>query len=72
MPMGPFELIDMVGLDVTLDVSKTMIQEIRKLFKNNRNKTALISIARISKSKYVVNPTVVLLNRQLRDVKQVK
>ncbi len=57
---------------VELSVNKTMIQEIRKLFRENRNRTALISIARISKSKYVVNPTVVVLNRQLKDIKQVK
>ncbi len=57
---------------VELSVNKTMIHEIRSIFRNNRNKTALISIARISKSKYVVTPTVVLLNKQLKDVKQVK
>lgn len=57
---------------VELVVNKTLVGEIRTFFKSNKNETALISIARISKSKYIVSPTVVLVNRQLKDVKQIK
>lgn len=57
---------------VELMVSKSLVKEIRNFFKTNRNKTALISIARISKSKYIVSPTIVLVNKQLKDIKQIK
>lgn len=57
---------------VELSVNRSLSREIRKVFRNNHNKTALISIARVSKSRYVVSPTVVLLNRAIKDVKQVK
>ena len=57
---------------VELMVSKTLVKEIKGFFKANRNRSALISIARISKSKYIVSPTVVLVNKQLKDIKQVK
>ncbi len=57
---------------VELVVSKTLVKEIRTFFDTTRNKTALISIARISKSKYIVSPTIVLVNKQLKNLKQVK
>lgn len=57
---------------VELMVSKTLVREIRNFFTTNRNKTALVSIARISKSRYIVSPTIVLINKQIKDVKQVK
>lgn len=57
---------------VELVVSKTLVREIKNFFDTTRNKTALISIARISKSKYIVSPTIVLVNRQLKNLKQVK
>lgn len=57
---------------VELMVSKTLVKEIKEFFKTNRNRSALVSIARISKSKYIVSPTVVLVNKQLKDIKQVK
>lgn len=57
---------------VELVVSKTLVREIRNFFDTTRNKTALISIARISKSKYIVSPTIVLVNKQLKNLKQVK
>lgn len=57
---------------VELVVSKSLVREIRNFFDTTRNKTALISIARISKSKYIVSPTIVLVNRQIKNVKQVK
>ncbi|MGC8608886.1 MAG: hypothetical protein ACP5UV_03335 [Thermoplasmata archaeon] len=57
-----------VPIYVELFVNKSLISEIRKMFENNNRKTALISITRISKSKYAVEPTVVVLNKQRRDV----
>ena len=57
---------------VELVVSKTLVREIKNFFDTTKNKTALISIARISKTKYIVSPTVVLVNRQLKNLKQVK
>lgn len=57
---------------VELVVNRSMIKEIRKVFASNKKKTALISIARVSKSKYTVEPTVVLLNKQRKDLTQMK
>ncbi len=57
---------------VELVVSKTLVREIKNFFDTTRNKTALISIARISKTKYIVSPTIVLVNKQLKNLKQVK
>jgi hypothetical protein len=57
---------------VELKVNKSLLKEIDKFFTNNVKRTALISISRISKSKYAVTPTIVLLNRHQRDVKQLK
>lgn len=57
---------------VELVVNKSMTREIRKLFRNNSRKSALVSITRASKSKYVVEPTVVLLNKQGKDITPLK
>ncbi len=57
-----------IPIYIELFVNKSLISEIRKMFENNNRKTALISITRISKSKYVVEPTVVVLNKQRRDI----
>ncbi|BAB60258.1 TVG1148602 [Thermoplasma volcanium GSS1] len=61
-----------VPIYVELFVNKTLISEIRKMFNNNNRKSALVSITRISKSKYVVEPTVVVLNRQRTDLTPIK
>jgi 3-hydroxybutyryl-CoA dehydrogenase len=30
LPMGPFELLDMVGLDVSLEIQRTLYREFRE------------------------------------------
>ncbi len=57
---------------VELMVNKSLVKEIRKIFKNNLRKTALVSITRVSKSRYVVEPTVVLVNKQGSGITTVK
>ncbi len=57
---------------VELMVNKSLVREIRKIFKDNAKKTALVSISRVSKSRYVVEPTVVLVNRQGSGITTVK
>ncbi len=57
-----------IPIYIELFVNKSLISEIRKMFENNNRKAALISITRISKSRYVVEPTVVVLNKQRRDI----
>lgn len=57
---------------VELIVNKSLIREIRKIFKDNVRKTALVSITRVSKSRYVVEPTVVLVNKQGSGITTVK
>ncbi|AKA49641.1 hypothetical protein IX51_11605 [uncultured archaeon] len=57
---------------VELMVNKSLVKEIRKIFKDNLRKTALVSITRVSKSRYVVEPTVVLVNKQGNGITTVK
>ena len=57
---------------VELSLTKSLTDKIRAYFYNTRSRSALLSIARISKTKYTVNPTVVLINRVKKDIKQVK
>ncbi|MCL4332092.1 MAG: hypothetical protein M1162_01045 [Candidatus Thermoplasmatota archaeon] len=52
---------------VELQVNKSMLSEIRKLFLNKKQRSALFSITRVSTSKYVVEPTVVLLKKGAGD-----
>jgi len=61
-----------VPIYVELFVNKSLVYEIRKMFANNNRKSALISITRISKSKYIVEPTVVVLNKQRTDLTPMK
>ena len=49
---------------VELLINKSLSREIRKFFINTDKKSALISIYRISKSKYKITPTIVILNKQ--------
>ncbi len=51
---------------VELETNKTMIKEIWKVFDGNDRKSALFSIFRASEKKYIVEPTMVILNRQGR------
>lgn len=48
---------------VELQVNKSMLSEIRRLFVSEKQKSALFSIERKSNSKYVVEPTVVLVKK---------
>jgi hypothetical protein len=57
---------------VELALTKSLADEIRSYFISNSSKTALLSITRVSKTKYVVSPTVVLLNTRTKDLKQLK
>jgi hypothetical protein len=57
---------------VELAVSKTLMAELSKLFKGNDRKTALVSISRVSKAKYVVEPTMVLINSQRKNITPLK
>ncbi|MCL4480642.1 MAG: hypothetical protein M1113_04050 [Candidatus Thermoplasmatota archaeon] len=57
---------------VELALTKSLADEIRSYFISNSSKTALLSITRVSKTKYIVSPTVVLLNRKTKDLKQIK
>ncbi len=54
---------------VELSMTKSLAEEMRAHFYNTRSRTALLSVARISKTKYVVSPTVVLINRKAKDLK---
>ncbi len=49
---------------VELVINKSLGDEIRKFFINSNKKSALISITRISKLKYKITPTIVILNKQ--------
>ncbi len=49
---------------VELLINKSMSREIKKFFINTEKKSALISIYRVSKSKYKITPTIVILNKQ--------
>ena len=49
---------------VELLINKSLSREIRKFFINTDKKSALISIYRMSKSKYKITPTIVILNKQ--------
>ncbi len=57
---------------VELNVNKSLISEIRKVFSDNKKKNVLVSIFRISQKKYVITPTVVLVNRQMGGINQIK
>ncbi|MFG1520198.1 MAG: hypothetical protein AAE977_07000 [Thermoplasmataceae archaeon] len=48
---------------IELSVNKSMMREITRFFERTGKKTALFSITRVSKAKYVVEPTLVLLNK---------
>ncbi|MCL4314615.1 MAG: hypothetical protein M1454_02670 [Candidatus Thermoplasmatota archaeon] len=47
---------------IELEANKSMIKEIWKLFEGNEKRTELFSIYRASQKKYMVEPTMVLLN----------
>jgi hypothetical protein len=49
---------------VELILNKSLANEIRKFFMHSNKKSALISITRISKLKYRITPTIVILNKQ--------
>ena len=49
---------------VELIINRSLSKEINKFFANTDKKSAIISIERISKSKYRITPTIVILNRQ--------
>ncbi|MEM0139231.1 MAG: hypothetical protein QXZ44_01260 [Ferroplasma sp.] len=49
---------------VELIINKSLSREINKFFANNNRKSGIISIERLSKSKYRISPTIVILNRQ--------
>ncbi|MEM0155066.1 MAG: hypothetical protein QW597_00450 [Thermoplasmataceae archaeon] len=57
---------------VELTVSKTLLAELRKLFKGNERKSALVSIARVSKTKYNIEPTMVLVNAPKKNITPLK
>lgn len=57
---------------VELSVNKSLISEIRNVFRDNKRKNVLISIFRVSQKKYVITPTVVLVNRQMGGINQIK
>ena len=57
---------------VELTVSKTLIAELRKLFRGNERKSALVSISRVSKTKYTIEPTMVLVNAPRRNITPLK
>jgi hypothetical protein len=49
---------------VELIINKSLSREINKFFENTDKKSALISIERVSKAKYRITPTIVILNKQ--------
>ena len=49
---------------VELVINRSLSKEINKFFANSDKKSAIISIERVSKSKYRIIPTIVILNRQ--------
>ncbi len=49
---------------VELIINKSLSREINKFFENTDKKSALISIERLSKAKYRITPTIVILNKQ--------
>lgn len=57
---------------VELAVSKTLMTELRKLFIGNDKKSALVSISRVTKTKYTIEPTMVLVNAQKRNITPLK
>ncbi|GGM73960.1 hypothetical protein GCM10007108_09910 [Thermogymnomonas acidicola] len=57
---------------VELSVNKSLLRALRDFFRKYGRKSAIVSIARVSRYRYEVTPTVVLLNRQGNDVRQMK
>lgn len=49
---------------VELVINRSLSKEINRFFANSDKKSAIISIERLSKSKYRITPTIVILNRQ--------
>lgn len=48
---------------IELTVNKNMLKEIRKLFSDKPSKSQIFSITRLTKMKYLVEPTMVLLKK---------
>ncbi|MCL5665693.1 MAG: hypothetical protein M1315_02515 [Candidatus Thermoplasmatota archaeon] len=48
---------------IELNTNKSMLKEIRKSFSERNYKTQLLSITRISRKRYSVEPTMVVVNK---------
>ncbi len=46
---------------VELEINQTLVKQILRQFESSRKRTALLSIKRVSPRKYVVQPTVVVI-----------
>ena len=57
---------------VELYPTKSLLSELRKFFNTASERTALISITRISKSKYIVKSTVVVLNHRTNKLNELR
>lgn len=52
---------------IELSVNKSLIRELNLFFEKSGKKSALFSITRKSKTHYVIEPTVVLINRDRKE-----
>ncbi|MCL4420829.1 MAG: hypothetical protein M1477_03975 [Candidatus Thermoplasmatota archaeon] len=57
---------------VELYPTKSLLSELRKFFNTTSERTALISITRVSKLKYIVKPTVVVLNHRANKLNELR
>ena len=57
---------------VELYPTKSLLSELRKFFNTASERTALVSITRVSKTKYIVKPTVVVLNHRTSKLNELR
>ncbi len=50
-------------VSVELAMNKSLLEELIRFFNRTSKKSALVSIERTSKSKYIISPTVVVVNK---------
>lgn len=57
---------------VELYPNKSLLSALKKFFNATAERTVLVSIARTSRSNYVITPTLVVLNNHHKDITQIK
>lgn len=57
---------------VELYPNKSLLSSLKRYFETTAERTILVSIARISRLKYSITPTIVVLNNHQKDMTQIK